>query len=696
MIKEFILQGLKCASCAMKMEVAIKKVPDVLNVSINLINSKLRIETNGKIADIKEVVEKIVHSYEPEVLVQETNYISHSVVKKTKLLWMLLGAAIFFVAITFEYFFIFDSSDYIALVLFGISYLLLGGKVLLKMIRNVIKGRIFDENFLMGVATIGAILIGKPAEAVTVMLFYQIGEFLQGMAVAKSKKRISDLMDIRPDYANIIKDGNIIAVNPNELKIGDIFIVRPGEKIPLDGIIIEGESMLNTSALTGESVFRKVAVSDQVLSGCINQNGALKIQATQAFKDSTVSKILDLVENAAHKKAPTETFITKFARYYTPIFVGFSILMMIVPPLIFGGEWSDWISRALIFLVISCPCALVVSIPLGFFGGIGGASKKGILIKGGNYLEALANLDIIVFDKTGTLTKGEFKITTIKPANNFNEGELLKIAATAEVFSKHPIAVSILKEYDKEISKENLRDYQEIAGHGVSVIADGKRILAGNEKLMRINGINAIVSNESGTKVYIALGNVFAGCIVISDELKKDSLEAINNLRNLDVRKAIMLTGDVKEIADDIGKQLKLDEVYASLLPQDKVKLVEILNEQKRKKKSLAFVGDGINDAPVLAMADIGIAMGALGSDAAIEAADVVLMNDELNKLAEAVKIARFTKRIVWQNIVMSLGIKLLFLVLATFGVSSLWEAIFADVGVSLLAVLNSMRIIKK
>ena len=613
-----------------------------------------------------------------------------------KIIWLATGAATFFAGILFEYVFDVNAGGHIALGLFAFSYLLLGHKVLLRMVRNIAKGQIFDENFLMGVATLGAIAIGKYAEAVTVMLFYQIGEFFQEMAVAKSKKRIGDLMDIRPDYANLKKDGQIIRVDPGIVRIGDLFVVKPGEKIPLDGIVTEGEAMLDTTALTGESVPRKASVSDGVLSGCINRNGVLTIRATQTFGESTVSKILDLVENTANKKAPTETFITKFARYYTPTVVGFAVLLATIPPLFFGGEWFDWISRALIFLVISCPCALVVSIPLGFFGGIGGASKKGILVKGGNYLEALANLDLVVFDKTGTLTQGVFKVTSLQPANGFAESGLLELAAHAETFSNHPIAVSILKEYGREIDREGLTGYEEIAGHGVSVSVKEQTVLAGNEKLMHKMGIAFAESQSVGTKVYVAADGVYAGCVVIADEIKPDSYGLVASLKKLGVRKTVMLTGDTPQIAEAVARELQVDEMHASLLPQQKVEKVETLGKQKLPKKTLAFVGDGINDAPVLAMADVGIAMGGLGSDAAIEAADVVLMTDEPAKLVEAVKVARFTKRIVWQNIILSLGIKFLFLFLATLGVSSLWEAVFADVGVSLIAVFNSLRVMKK
>jgi len=699
-LKEFTLQGLGCAGCAAKIEEALKNMNDVESVSINLVTSKLRVEVSEELlSNLFTLIEKVVHTYEPDVKVtqvtKEKKQPSRATIDKATAIKLIIGSAAFIAGMLFEFVLSMYLGGYIALVLFAFSYILLGGKVLLRMVRNIAKGQIFDENFLMGFATLGAIAIGKPAEAVTVMLFYQIGEFFQEMAVAKSKKRIGDLMDIRPDYANIEIDGQLVKVDPETIQIDDIFVVKPGEKIPMDGIVIDGEAMLDQSALTGESVPRKVTISDTVLSGCINQNGVLTIQATQTFGESTVSKILDLVENAASKKAPTETFITKFARYYTPVVVAFAALLAIVPPLFFGGDWYDWISRALIFLVISCPCALVVSIPLGFFGGIGGASKKGILVKGGNYLEALANLDVVVFDKTGTLTKGVFKVTDIQPSNGFDKADLLKYAAYVESFSNHPIAVSILKEYGKDTEKENLSQYEEIAGYGVSVQVNNKTIFAGNAKLMEKIGINHTESEGIGTKVYIAIDNIYAGCLVIADEIKPDSYGLIDSLKKLGIRKTFMLTGDTKQIAEIIAKELALDEVHANLLPGQKVEKVEKLSKQKLSKKTLAFVGDGINDAPVLAMADIGVAMGALGSDAAIEAADVVLMTDEPSKLTEAVKIARFTKRVVWQNIILSLGVKFLFLFLATLGVSSLWEAVFADVGVSLIAVFNSMRIMK-
>jgi len=613
-----------------------------------------------------------------------------------KAIRLIVGTLIFIIGILLEYVFETGMDDRIATVVFAICYILLGYNVLIRMVKNIIKGRVFDENFLMGIATLGAIAIGRLPEAMAVMLFYQIGEFFQEFAVAKSKRRIGDLMDIRPDYANILQDGQMITVSPETLHVGDIFFVKPGEKIPLDGIIIEGEAMLDTSALTGESVPRKAASGDNILSGCINQTGLLTVKATKTFGESTVSKILDLVENAADKKAPTETFIKKFAKFYTPTVVIAAVLLAVIPPLFFGGIWTDWIHRALIFLIISCPCALVLSIPMGFFGGIGAASKKGILVKGGNYLEALANLDIVVFDKTGTLTEGVFRVTKLYTADKFSEHELLKWAAYAETFSNHPIALSIRNAYGKDVDKSTLSEYKEIAGLGVSVLVDGKVVLAGNDKLMEQSGVEYITSESASTKVYVAVNGDFAGCILISDEIKSDSFGLVTALKKLGIRKAIMLTGDTPQIADSIAKSLHIDEVQAGLLPQQKVEHAERLVRDKQGKKTLAFVGDGINDAPVLAMADVGIAMGGLGSDAAIEAADVVIMTDEPSKLIDAVKIARFTKRIVWQNIVMSLGVQILFLILAALGISSLWEAVFADVGISLLAVFNAMRAMKQ
>ena len=596
-----------------------------------------------------------------------------------------------------------EINEIIPTILFIFTYVLTGSGVLLKAAKNISRGKVFDENFLMSIATIGAFIIGEYADAAMIMLFYQTGTYFQSLAVLKSKRSITELMDIRPDYANLQKDGDIKKVAPDTVSIGDLIIVKPGEKIPLDGVIIDGESMLDTTALTGESVPRKASKSDTVLSGCVNLSGVLSIKVTQTFGESTASKILNLVENAASKKAPSENFITKFARYYTPVVVFLAVLVAVIPPLILGGMWDEWLRRGLIFLVISCPCALVISIPLSFFGGLGGASRKGILMKGGNYLEALTNLDLVVFDKTGTLTKGVFKVTQIKPANGFSEAELLRTAAEAEAFSNHPIASSILREYGEPIDKSGLSGYTEIAGHGVSVFVNGKLVLAGNSKLMKKMEVAFDDAPAIGTKVYIANDSVYMGYIVISDEIKSDSHDAIAELKALGVRKTVMLTGDDTQIAEEIANELELDEVYAGLLPHEKVEKVETLIKQRghepallsknRSKGKLAFVGDGINDAPVLAIADIGVAMGGLGSDAAIEAADVVIMTDEPSKLADAVRIARFTRRIVWQNIVLALGIKAVFMVLGTMGVASLWEAVFADVGVALLAIFNAMRV---
>jgi len=677
MTAEFTLQGLDCANCAAKIEDSLRKTGGVLSANINLQTSKLSLE----VADTDGLLEKVtqvVHLYEEDVLVTEAGNKQEEPDNTKKLiLWLAVGGLAFVAGWIFEF----------GLVFFAFSYLLLGTKVLWRMLKNITKGRVFDENFLMGIATIGAIGIGEYAGAAAVMLFYQVGEFFQGLAVRKSKKDIAGLMDIRPDYANL-QSGK--KVSPETVNIGDIIIIKPGERVPLDGVVTEGESMLDTAALTGESVPRLVSPNEKILSGCINQSGVLTVEVTQTFGDSTASKIIDLVENAASKKAKIETFITKFAQFYTPVVVTLAALLAVVPPLFFGGDWADWIYRALILLIISCPCALVLSIPMGFFCGIGASSKRGVLVKGGNYLEALSLLEYVVFDKTGTLTKGVFEVTDIQP-EGISKEQLLEAAACAEAFSSHPIAVSILKE--NNVNKASLSEYEEIAGHGVSVLANGKRILAGNEKLMRLNGITFTKSETMGTKVYVAIDGTFAGCIVISDEIKEDSRGLAAALQSMGVRKTVMLTGDSEKVAAAVAAELKIDEVYAGLLPQEKVEKVEQLCRQKSPGKALAFIGDGINDAPVLAMADVGIAMGGLGSDAAIEAADVVLMTDEPGKLVEAIKIARFTKRIVWQNIVFSLGIQVLFIVLGAAGVASIWEAIFADVGVALIAIFNSMRI---
>ena len=554
----------------------------------------------------------------------------------------------------------------------------------------------FDEHFLMSVSTIGAFAIGEYPEAVAVMLFYQVGEFFQSLAVKRSRKSISDLMDICPDSATVKRNGVLQVVSPESVAVGEIIVVKPGEKIPLDGIVVDGESMLDTKALTGESVPRSFRKGDEALSGCINQSGLLTLKVTKSFGESTVSKITDLVENASARKAPTENFITTFARYYTPVVVGMAAVLAIIPPLVLGGGWSEWLRRGFVFLIVSCPCALVISIPLTFFGGIGAASKRGVLVKGSNYLEALNKVSVVVFDKTGTLTKGVFEVANIIPAAGYQKEQVLEYAAQAESYSNHPIAKSILATYGKPIDQKQFSGFEEISGHGISVMVQGKKVLAGNSKLMESEKIAYAACDAAGTKFYVAADGSYVGCILIADEVKPDSKCAIAELKKIGVEKTVMLTGDDERIGKSVADELGLDAYYAQLLPDQKVEKLEMLDKQKRQGSKLAFVGDGINDAPVLARADVGIAMGGLGSDAAIEAADVVLMTDEPSKLVEAIDVAKATKRIVMQNIVIALGIKSVFLVLGALGMAGMWEAVFGDVGVTIIAVLNAMRILKK
>lgn len=575
-----------------------------------------------------------------------------------------------------------------------ISYLIVGLDVLIEAIKNIFKGEVFDENFLMTIATIGAFAIGEYPEAVAVMLFYQVGEMFQSYAVDKSRKSIASLMDIRPDFANIKKNGSIEKVSPDKINIGDIIIVKPGEKVPLDGTIVDGNSMLDTSALTGESVPREVNIGDEVLSGSINQNGLIEIKVTKSFGESTVSKILDLVENASSKKSKSENFISKFAKYYTPIVVVIAVLLAIIPPIIFKEtEFIQWLYRALTFLVVSCPCALVISIPLGFFGGIGGASKLGVLVKGSNYLEALSKTEVVVFDKTGTLTEGVFEVKKVNSVDITKE-DLIKYAAYAESFSNHPIANSLKKAYGKDIDNKKISETHELSGLGVNAVVDGKEVFVGNEKLMQEKNIEYIKCNEIGTILYVAINNQFKGTIIISDKIKADAKKAIEKLKKNNVKKIVMLTGDKKAVGESVAKELGLDEVYTELLPNDKVEKVEELMKSKLEKGKLAFVGDGINDAPVLAISDIGIAMGGLGSDAAIEAADVVLMTDEPSKVVDAIKISKKTLKIVKQNIIFAIVVKILVLILSAIGLSNMWQAVFADVGVSVLAILNALRVL--
>lgn len=593
-----------------------------------------------------------------------------------------------------------EINKWIQLVLYLVPYLIIGYDILKKAVKGIFKGQIFDENFLMAVATVGAVALGEFSEGAAVMLFYQIGELFQSVAVGKSRKNITSLMDIRPDYANVELNGKLEKIDPDDVEIGTEIVVNPGEKVPIDGIIISGDSTLNTSALTGESVPRSAKIGDEIISGCINLTGVLKIKTTKEFGDSTVSKILDLVENSSMKKSKSENFITKFARYYTPAVCGGALLLAILPPVIrlisgTGAMWGEWITRALTFLVISCPCALVISIPLSFFAGIGCASANGVLVKGSNYLEALSDTQYVVFDKTGTLTKGVFEVTGIYPANNFNKDTLIRLAAFAESGSSHPISVSLKKNYGKEINIDEVSNIQEIAGHGVSALVDGKRVFAGNIKLMKKENIDVECEHDEGTVVYVSCDGEYAGCIVISDVVKENSKKAISSLKKSGIDKTVMLTGDSKQAAERVAKSLGLDEYHAELLPSDKVEWVEKLLSQKSAKKKLAFVGDGINDAPVLSRADIGIAMGALGSDAAIEAADIVLMDDDPSKIALARKISVHTLKIVKENIVFALAIKAICLVLGALGIANMWVAIFADVGVMILAVLNAIRALK-
>lgn len=580
-------------------------------------------------------------------------------------------------------------------IIYIISYIIVGVEVVWEAFRNIFKGEVFDENFLMTIATIGAFAIGEFPEAVAVMLFYQIGEFFQDYAVDKSRKSIANLMDIRPDYAYVKRENKIIKVNPEEVKIGEVIVVKPGEKIPLDGKIIEGKSMLDTSSLTGESLPKEVTLGDEVLSGCINQNGLLTIEVTKKFGESTVSKILDLVENASSKKSKSENFIRKFARYYTPTVVIIAIVLAIVPPLFLGWEtFVDWLYRALTFLVVSCPCALVISIPLGFFGGIGGASKMGILVKGSNYLEALSNVETVVFDKTGTLTEGIFEVQKIE-AIEISKDELLRIVAHAESYSNHPISISIKKAYDKEIDQKLIDNIQELSGLGVSAQVEGKDVLIGNNKLMEKEQIQYNKCNEIGTILYVAIENKCAGYIVIADKIKDDAKQTIENLKANNIKQTVMLTGDRKDVGENVAKKLGIDKVYTELLPSGKAEKLEEIMKEKTTKGKVAFVGDGINDAPVLALADIGIAMGGLGADSAIEAADVVIMTDEPSKIVNSIQIAKKTMRIVRENIVFAIFIKIAVLLLSAFGLSTMWEAVFADVGVSVLAILNALRALK-
>lgn len=619
--------------------------------------------------------------------------------KQKKMLYRIITAFVLFVVLmVLEHTGVLEQlpSQWLVFLIYLIPYLVIGYDIVFKAVRNISHGQVFDENFLMMVATFGAFGVKEYSEAVAVMLFYQVGELFQNYAVGKSRQSISDMMNICPEYANIEENGALTQVDPDDVEVGTIIVVKPGERIPLDGIVTEGTSMIDTAALTGESVPRKATVGDEIISGCVNGSSTIKVKVTKAFEDSTVARILELVENASSKKAKVENFITRFAKYYTPVVTIGAVILAILPPLILGGGWADWIQRACIFLVISCPCALVISVPLGFFGGIGASSKIGILVKGSNYLEAVAEMTTIVFDKTGTLTKGEFKVSEVLPSadknNTVGKEELLEIAAYGEGYSNHPIANSIREAYGKKLSMERVTDTEEIAGHGIHTFIDGREVYLGNAKLMESQNISYVENKTAGTVVYVACNHVFAGSIVISDSVKEGSKEALHDMKQVGVKKTVMLTGDRRAAADAVAAELGIDEVHAELLPADKVGEVEKLLGAQNEKEKLAFVGDGINDAPVLTRADIGIAMGSMGSDAAIEAADIVLMDDDIRKIASLVKIARKTLGIVKQNIVFALAVKALVLLLGAFGMANMWEAVFADVGVSVIAILNSMR----
>jgi Cd2+/Zn2+-exporting ATPase len=695
-----VLQGLDCANCAAKIEKQTGELSGVTTSTLDFVSKKLMIEVEDdkQLPSIVEQATQIVNRLEPDVEVIEEDSLAKGTLHedhrkaemRSKILRISIGGILTGIAAFAPLAFPFDFS------LFVVAYILIGGEIVARAIKNIARGQVFDENFLMAIATLGAFAIGEYSEGVAVMLFYQIGELFQSLAVNRSRKSITALMDIRPDYANLRVGNETKQVSPEDVRIGDMILVKPGEKVPLDGKVLEGVSMMDTSALTGESVPREVETGSEVLSGFINKNGILTVEVTKEFGESTVSKILDLVQNASSRKAPTENFITKFPRYYTPFVVITAAALAFLPPLFLSGAtFSDWIYRALVFLVISCPCALVVSIPLGFFGGIGGASKRGILVKGSNYLEALNNVKYVVFDKTGTLTKGVFDVTAVRPAVGMTEEALLQYAAFAEVHSNHPIAVSIRKAYGQDIDETAIQSYEEISGHGTMVSVNGAEVLAGNAKLMNKYDIQFTAPTEVGTMVHVAVNGDYTGYIVISDKVKEDAAQAISALKELGVKKTVMLTGDAKPVGEAVGKQLGLDEIYAELLPHQKVEKVEKLDGKKLKKEKLVFVGDGINDTPVLARADIGIAMGGLGSDAAIEAADIVIMTDEPSKIATAIGIAKRTRRIVYQNIIFALGVKSIFLLLGAFGIATMWEAVFSDVGVTLLAVLNAMRVLK-
>ena len=695
-MKKYKLNNLDCASCASKIENSLSKLEEVKFVTVNFANATMTIDT-----DNLEKVKAQIKTLEPEVEVEDIDKektlvsVSELAENKGTIIKAVSALALLVIGIIFEeklHNTPFEIAEYAVYIT---AYLIVGWKVIASAVKNIIRGQFFDEQFLMAIATLGAFAIHQMSEAVAVMLFYVTGELFQDIAVGRSRKSIKSLLEIKPDYANLKSGVEVIKVSPEEVKVGDIIVVKAGEKVPLDGTILDGTSFVDTAALTGESVPRKVNVKDEVMAGMINQSGLLTIKVNKLFGESSVSRILELVENATSQKAETEKFITTFARYYTPIVVIGALLLAIVPPLLFSGQtFGDWIYRALVVLVISCPCALVISIPLGYFGGVGLASRKGILVKGSNFLDALTQVTTVVFDKTGTLTKGEFKVSEVVTSNGFSKEEILEYAAYAETHSNHPVAQSITEAYQAKIDITKITQTEEISGHGIKAVVDGKTILAGNDKMLHKENIEHSVCQVDGTVVHVTIDRVYAGYIIISDSLKDDAIEAIENLKAKKIQ-TVMLTGDNQYAAQAFAKRLGIDRFYSELLPEDKVKHIEQLIAESKGGK-VAFVGDGINDAPVIARADVGIAMGALGSDAAIETADVVLMTDSPSKVALAIDVAKITRNIVWQNIYFAMGIKLAFIVLGVFGIATMWEAVFGDMGVALIAIFNALRILKK
>lgn len=688
-MKKYKLRNLDCASCAAKIEEELKK-EGFGHVMVNFTTKEMTIV--GDLEKARKVIERV----EPDVEIEEygdpsDNDEDGDTLKRIYLI--IFSLILFGTGIVLKYYYSIDNN--LVFGLFVVSYLMAGWKVLRNAVINSVRGNVFDENFLIAIATLGAFAIREYPEAVGVMLFYVVGEFFQDLAVNRSRRSIRSLLALKAEYANLVTDEGVIRVKPEELRAGDAILIKPGERVPVDGIIIDGESTVDTSALTGESVPRSVKAGDEILSGMLNLSGLLNVRVSRELNKSMISRVLELVENAASRKAKTEKFITRFARYYTPVVVGLAVLIAVVPPLVTGDPFSKWIYRALVLLVISCPCALVLSIPLGYFGGIGKAAKEGILVKGSNFLDSLSKTSVVAFDKTGTLTKGVFRVVRVETRNGFTEDEIIKFAALAEVHSNHPIARAIIEAFGKYIDGAEITEYEEIAGHGVRARVNGVEVMVGNDRLLHRFSIEHDTCHVDGTVAHVIVNGTYAGYLVISDEIKEDSVRAVQELRRLGVRKIIMVTGDSKNVAAEVAKQIGLDEFYAELLPEDKVRVVEEIEKNKAPNETIIFVGDGINDAPVLARANVGVAMGALGSDAAIETADVVLMDDRPSKLPMAIRIARKTRRIVWQNIVLALGVKLTFIGLGIAGSAGMWEAVFADVGVALIAVFNAMRILR-